>query len=131
MFDPNHYAHDQSYVPPINRPHAIDQWNDRTPAELSLVEAWKAAVPVHAPECDADSTRLYVPYDALLVERAGVLRTVLHNDGRIDLNGLSTCPSCEGLYDPLRSSGTCRWCDAPLPTQQTTGGVTLVRGGER
>jgi len=49
MFNVNHYTHDQSYVPPINRPHAIDQWTDRTPAELPLVDAWKEAIPVDAP----------------------------------------------------------------------------------
>jgi hypothetical protein len=129
MFNPNHYAHDQSYVPTINRPHAIDQWTARTPAELRLVEAWKTAIPVNAPECDADSTRLYVPYDVLLVERGGVLRTVLHNDGRIDTAGLSVCPGCEGLYDPLLTGASCRWCDGPLPSRRSTGGVTLVVGG--
>lgn len=127
MFD--QYTHDQSYVPPIKRPHAPDRWGERTPAEVSVEEAWKEAVPVHAPECDATSTRLYVPYDVLLVERAGMLRTVLHNDGRIDLEGLSACGSCEGLYDPLRVGGECRWCDAPLSARRTTGGVTLVTGG--
>jgi len=129
MFNVNHYTHDQSYVPPINRPHAIDQWTDRTPAELPLVDAWKEAIPGRRPECDADSTRLYVPYDALLIERGGVLRTVLHNDGRIDTDGLSVCPSCKGFYDPLHSDGDCRWCNAPLPSRRSTSGVTLVVGG--
>lgn len=129
MFE--HYAHNQSYVPPINYPHAPERWEERTPAEISLEEAWKEAVPVHAPECDATSTRLYVPYDVLLVERAGMLRTVLNNDGRINLEGLSACPSCEGLYDPLHADGTCGWCDALLPTRRTTGGVTLVSGGDQ
>jgi hypothetical protein len=126
-----HYTHAQSYVPSINRPHAPERWEERTPADISLAEAWKDAVPVHAPECDADSTRLYAPYDVLLVERAGTLRTVLYNDGRINPEGLAACPSCDGLYDPLQSSGTCRWCDAPLPTHRTAGGVTLVTGGDR
>jgi hypothetical protein len=131
MFDVNHYTHDQSYVPQINRPHAPEQWRTRTPAGLTLVEAWKQAVPIRAPDCDADSTRLYAPYDALLVERSGVLRTVLNNDGRVETDGLSTCPSCNGLYDPLRTEGSCRWCGAPLPSQRTTASVTLVRGGEQ
>jgi hypothetical protein len=129
MFNPNHYTHDQSYVPPINRPHAIDRWHERTPADVTLIEAWKEATPVHAPECEADSTRLYAPYNVLLVERAGVLRTVLHNDGQIDHSGLSECPHCDCVYDPLRSGDTCQWCDGPLPARRTTGGATLVLGG--
>lgn len=130
MFDSTHYTHDQSYVPHINRPHAVEQWTDRTPADIPLVDAWREAVPVHAPECNAHSTRLYVPYDALLVERAGLLRTVLHNDDRIDVDGLSICPNCNGLYDPVWSSSVCRWCGETLPDRRKTSGVTLVTGGE-
>jgi len=126
-----HYTHDESYVPPINRPHAPDMWEERTPAEISLVEGWKEAIPVHAPECNASYTRLYAPYDILFVVRDGFLRTELNNDGRIDLEGLSACPSCEDLIDPLRAEGTCPWCDTPLPNTQQTGGVTLVSGGEQ
>jgi len=124
-----HYTHDQSYVPPINRPHAPDMWQDRTPAEVSLEAAWRVAIPVHAPECNASHTRLYAPYDALFVVRGGVLRTVLNNDGRIDTEGLATCAGCDELVDPLRDD-ECPWCDSPLPAQQVTGGVTLVKGGD-
>ncbi|WP_200530886.1 hypothetical protein [Halorubrum sp. LN27] len=124
-----HYTHDESYVPPINEPHAYEQWEARTPAEISLEEGWRAAIPVHAPECNATFTRLYAPYNVLFVVRDGLLRTELNNDGRIDTEGLSTCPSCEELIDPLRAEGNCPWCDAVLPNRQTTGGVTLVTGG--
>jgi len=126
-----HYTHDQSYVPPINRPHAVEKWEARTPAEIPLEEGWKAAIPVRAPECNATFTRLYAPYNVLFVVRDGLLRTTLINDGRIDLEGLSVCPECDDLYDPLRASGTCPWCDATLPSQRTTGGVTLIAGGEQ
>lgn len=127
MFD--HYTHDESYVPPINRPHAPEMWEERTPAEISLEEGWKAAIPVRAPECNARFTRLYAPYNVLFVVRGGLLRTELINDGRIDTEGLSVCSACDELYDPLRASRTCPWCDAVLPDQRTTGGVTLVSGG--
>lgn len=129
MFD--HYTHDESYVPPINRPHAPDMWEDRTPAEISLEEGWKRAIPVRAPECNATFTRLYAPYDILFVVRDGLLRTELNNDGRIDLEGLSTCSECNDLYDPFRAGGTCPWCDAVLPSRRKTGGVELVVGGEQ
>lgn len=124
-----HYTHDQSYVPPIKRPHAPTQWQKRTPAEISLEAAWRAAIPVRAPKCNASFTRLYAPYDVLLVVRDGWLRTALPNDGRINTEGLATCASCEELVDPLRDD-ECPWCDTPLPARQATGGVTLVKGGD-
>jgi len=124
-----HYTHDKSYVPPINQPHAREMWEARTPAKKSLEEAWRAAIPVRAPECNATYTRLYAPYNMLFVVRDGLLRTELNNDGRIDTEGLSICPCCEELIDPLRAQGHCPWCKATLPSRQTTGGVTLVSGG--
>jgi hypothetical protein len=126
-----HYTHEQSYNPPIERPHAETRWTERTPAEPSLRDAWQAAIPVDAPDCDAETVRLYAPYDVLLVVRAGVLRTVLHaDDDRTDHAGLSPCEGCGDLVDPVRDA-RCPWCDAPLATMEVPGGVTLRRGDDR
>lgn len=125
-----HYTHEQSYVPTINKPHAIDQWNDRTPAEIPLIDAWRKSIPVAAPECDAETVRYYAPYDALLIVRAGVLRTVLISDNRTDFSGLSPCESCGELVDPLRAD-ECPWCEATLEVGNVPGGVVLRRGGDR
>lgn len=125
-----HYTHEQSYVPAINRPHAIEQWQGRTPAQLSLVDAWRKAIPVEAPECDAETVRLYAPYDVLLIDRGGVLRTVLYADDRTDLSGLSPCESCEELVDPVRAE-RCPWCGYHLDVVTASDGIVLRRGGER
>lgn len=108
-----HYTHRQSYVPPINRPHAVDRWHERTPAEISITDAWKTAVPVRAPETDADDVRLYAPYDILLIVRAGLLRTELHSDHRTDLSGLLPCTACGDPVDPVLTE-RCPWCDAAV-----------------
>jgi hypothetical protein len=107
-------------------PHAQDRWAERTPAEEPLSAAWEASVPVQVPAANATETRLYAPYDALLVYRHGLLRTVLLNDGRLECPGLDTCAACENLMDPIEDE-TCRWCGATTRTQGH-GGVTLTRG---
>lgn len=122
-----HYTHRQSYVPPIKQPHASEQWRDRTPAEVSVEEAWKAGVPVEAPECNAQDVRLYSPYDALLVLRAGLLRTVLLGTRRTDLSELAPCTECGDLVHSILSA-RCPWCDAVLD-EVTSGRVTLRREG--
>jgi len=124
-----HYTHRQSYVPPINRPHAVDRWHERTPAEVSLTEAWKAAVPVGAPETTADDVRLYAPYEMLLIVRAGLLRTELHRDHRTDLSGLLPCPECGDIVDPVLDE-QCPWCDATLD-RLCDGRVRISREGSR
>lgn len=123
-----HYTHQQSYVPPINHPHAPQQWRKRTPAEVAIEEAWKVAIPVRAPECDAQDVRLYAPYNALLLVRGGLLRTALISDHRTDLSGLLPCPECDDLVDPMRS-GTCPWCESPLE-QLECGHISVHIGGE-
>jgi len=125
---PVHYTHQQSYVPPINRPHAPKRWCERTPAEVSIEEAWKVAIPVSAPECQAQDVRLYAPYGMLLLVRGGLLRTALVSDHRTDLSGLLPCPECDDLVDPLRSDA-CPWCEATLE-QLKCGQVTVSLGGE-
>jgi hypothetical protein len=122
-----HYTHRQSYVPPINRPHAPEQWRKRTPAAVSIEDAWKVAIPVRAPECDAQDVRLYAPYDALLLVRGGLLRTALLSDHRTDLSGLLPCPECDDLVDPIRST-TCPWCECELEQLQC-GSVAVDLGG--
>ena len=109
-------------------PHAYDRWSERTPAEVSLEAAWEAAVSVEAPEADATEARLYPPYNALLVVRDGKLRTVLHNDGRIECSGLGTCDACGKLIDPL-AGATCPWCGGETSSERTLGRVTLTRRG--
>lgn len=123
-----HNTQRQSYVPPINRPHAPDQWRTRTPAEISIEEAWKVAIPVNAPECNAQDVRLYAPYDALLLVRGGLLRTVLVSDHRTDLSGLLPCPECDDLVDPLQAD-TCPWCDSQME-QLKCGNISLTIEGE-
>jgi len=107
-------------------PHAEDRWAERTPAEKPLSEAWAASVRVQAPAADADEARLYAPYNALLVSRCGVLRTVLHNDGRVECTALGTCSSCENVIDPIGDE-TCRWCGAETQTQGR-GRAAVTRG---
>ena len=127
MFD--HYTHDESYVPRINRPHAPEMWEARTPAEISLEEGWKAAIPVRAPECNARFTRLYAPYDVLFVVRDGLLRTELHSDHRTDLSGLLPCTACGDPVDPVLTE-RCPWCDAALD-QLGHGRVQVSRRGSQ
>lgn len=124
-----HYTRRQSYVPPINRPHAVDRWHERTPAEISIEEAWKAAFPVDAPQCNAEAVRLYAPYDMLLIVRAGVLRTELYSDHRTDVTGLFPCSECDDLVDPSRST-TCPWCGATLD-ELTAGRISITREESR
>lgn len=123
-----HYTHQRSYVPPINHPHAPEQWRKRTPADISIEEAWKVAIPVNAPECDAQDVRLYAPYNALLLVRGGLLRTALVSDYRTDLSGLGPCPECDDLVDPLRSD-TCPWCNSPLEKLEC-GPIRIDMGGK-
>ncbi|MBB6090852.1 hypothetical protein [Halobacterium salinarum] len=125
-----HYTHQQSYVPPINRPHAPEQWRKRTPAEIDIEAAWKLAIPVRAPECNAQDVRLYAPYDALLLVRGGLLRTALLSDHRTDLAGLFPCPSCDDLVDPIRSD-CCPWCDAVLEDVARSSIRVTKGGGQR
>lgn len=96
-------------------PHARDRWAERTPAEKPLTAAWAESLRVRAPAADADVVRLYAPYNALLILRDGTLRTVLHNDGRINCAALGVCASCENLVDPIEDN-MCRWCDAQVQT---------------
>lgn len=119
----------QSYAPPINYPHAYKRWSERTPAEVSIEEAWIRAIPVEAPECDAQDVRLYAPYDALLVVRGGVLRTVLLSDDRTDLSGLTPCSKCDDLIDPLRSE-ICPWCDTEVSGCLKSGEIAIDLGGD-
>lgn len=107
-------------------PHAKDRWAERTPAEEPLSEAWAASVCVRAPAAHADETRLYAPYNALLVYRQGMLRTVLHNDGRVECAALGTCSTCENVIDPIADE-TCRWCGAETQTEGR-GRVVVTRG---
>ena len=125
-----HYTYDQSYVPPINYPHAYKRWSERTPAEVSIKVAWMCAIPVEAPECDAQDVRLYAPYDALLIVRGGVLRTALLSDYRTDLSGLTPCSKCNDLIDPLRSE-TCPWCDTVVGGCLESGRIAINLGGDR
>lgn len=118
---------DQSYLPPITD-HAHARWQERTPADRPLEVAWRQATPVEAPAAGCDHARLYEPYDALLVVRAGWLRTVLHNDGRLETAGLVLCGACDDLVDPITDE-CCPWCDEPLPAVQQCGAITVVRGG--
>lgn len=106
--------------------HAEERWAERTAAEEPLSAAWEQSVPIQAPDADADECRLYAPYDALLVSRRGVLRTVLHNDGRVQTATLGCCSSCDNLLDPLADE-TCRWCGAETETHGH-GQVTITRG---
>jgi hypothetical protein len=107
-------------------PHADRRWAERTPAEPALSAAWDASVRVRAPAADADEVRLYAPYDALLVYRAGVLRTVLNNDGRLECPGLGACTACGNVVDPV-SGESCRWCGAETQTEGH-GRVAITRG---
>ncbi len=107
-------------------PHAEDRWTERTPAEKPLMAAWAESIHVRAPAADADVVRLYAPYNTLLVLRDGTLRTVLHNDGRIDCSALGVCASCENVIDPIEDK-TCRWCDSKVQTGGH-GQVKVTRG---
>jgi hypothetical protein len=108
--------------------HAQNRWTDRTQAEISVKEAWEQSVPVEAPEADSTATRLYPPYNALLVVKHATMTTVLSNDGRLDTSGLIDCPSCGDLVDPV-DDDTCPWCGAECVEEVRPGCVTLTQGG--
>lgn len=120
---------DQMYLPKIND-HARERWHQRTPADRPLENAWYAAKHVEAPAANCDHARLYEPDDALLIVRAGCLRTVLINDGRLQRDGLVMCEVCDDLVDPI-TDAECPWCGERQPAEQTCGRITVVRGGDR
>ncbi|NHN41830.1 hypothetical protein G9C85_09330 [Halorubellus sp. JP-L1] len=121
---------DQSHLPRI-KPHARTRWAERTPADRPLEVAWRQAQPVDAPAARCSYARLYQPYDALFIVRDGWLRTVLHNDGRLEKDGLVLCTTCDDLIDPIMHD-TCPTCDAEQPASQTSGRITITRrGGDR
>lgn len=120
---------DQTHLPPI-KPHARDRWNERTPADRPLEVAWRHAKPVEAPAARCSYARLYERYDALMLVRDGWLRTVLNNDGRLEMDGLVMCEACDDLVDPITET-ECPGCGEPQPAVQTCGQITVKRGGDR
>lgn len=120
---------DQTHLPTI-KPHARDRWQERTPADRPLENAWCKAKPVEAPAAWCTYARLYEPYDALMLVRDGYLRTVLRNDGRLEKDGLVMCEACDDLVDPI-SDDECPWCGTVQPTVRKCGAITVVRGGEQ
>lgn len=124
-----HNNFDQTYCPPI-KPHARERWQERTSADRPLEAAWRAAKPVEAPAARCAYARLYEPSDVLMLVRAGWLRTVLINDGRLERKGLVMCEGCDDLVDPI-SDEECPWCGNPQPAVQKCGRITVVRGDEQ
>lgn len=107
-------------------PHAEERWGERTPAQESLRAAWAGSVRVQVPGVDADETRLYAPYDALLVYRQGALRTVLNKKGWVGCPSLGECTACGNVIDPVVDE-VCRWCGTETETQGH-GRASLSRG---
>ncbi len=118
---------DQMHLPPITS-HAHERWHERTPADRPLEVAWRQATPVEAPAARCSYARLYERYDALMLVRDGWLRTVLHNDGRLRMDGLVMCDACDDLVDPITDI-ECPGCGAPQPAVLVCGQKTVVRGG--
>jgi hypothetical protein len=111
-------------------PHARTRWRERTRAGVSLRRAWQQAWTVSAPAADADFTRLFPPYDLLLIYRGGMLRTVMHNDGRIDAPRLVECPACDTVNDPFETR-TCRWCTCNADLETTCGAFDIKQEGDQ
>lgn len=119
----------QDTLPVTMSAHARQQWTKRTPADIPLETAWNRAVDVEAPEADSTHSRLYPPYNALLLVKHTTVTTVLHNDStRLNTPGLSDCPRCGDLVDPV-DHDTCPWCGADCAKTTRPGCVTLTRGG--
>jgi hypothetical protein len=118
----------QGAVPIRMSDHARDRWIKRTPADISLEAAWNQALDVEAPEADATAARLFPPYNALLLVRHANLTTVLYNhDHRLNTPGLTDCPRCGDLIDPVDYE-TCPWCGADCTRTARPGCVTITRG---
>ena len=118
----------QGAVPIRMSDHARDRWIKRTPADISLEAAWNQALDVEAPEADATAARLFPPYNALLLVKHANLTTVLYNhDHRLNTPGLTDCPRCGDLIDPVDYE-TCPWCGADCTRTARPGCVTITRG---
>lgn len=107
--------------------HAQAQWLDRTPAEISLKTAWEQSIDIEAPAADATATRLYPPYDTVIVCKHGTVTTVLNNDGRLDTRGFVDCPDCDKLVDPVFHD-ECPWCGCDREQTTQPGCITVTRG---
>ena len=119
----------QGTVPVTVSEHARDRWTERTPADVPLEAAWNQALDVEAPEADSTASRLFPPYNALLLVKHTTLTTVLHNhDHRLNTPGLSDCSRCGDLVDPV-DHDTCPWCGEDCVRTTRPGCVTLTRGG--
>ncbi|QRV16731.1 hypothetical protein JMJ58_07645 [Haloterrigena salifodinae] len=117
----------QTQLPITISEHAQEQWAKRTPAEISLKNAWEQSVAVEAPEADSTAARLYPPYNALLVVQHTTVATVLNNDGRLNTPDLVECAACGDLVDPLEGD-SCPWCGENRAETARPGRVTLTRG---
>lgn len=119
----------QGTVPVRVSEHAQEQWIDRMPADIPLEAAWNQALDVEAPEADSTAERLFPPYNALLLVKHTTLTTVLYNHAhRLNTPGLTDCPQCGDLVDPV-DHDTCPWCGADCAKTTQPGCVTLTRGG--
>ena len=117
----------QTQIPVTISEHAQEQWAKRTPAEISLKNAWEQSVAVEAPAADSTAARLYPPYNALLLVQHATVATVLNNDGRLNTPDLAECTACGNLIDPLEGD-TCPWCGEARVETARPGCVTLTRG---
>lgn len=97
------------------------QWLKRnTNRNIDIRTGWRLGVPVRAPDYDYNTARLYEPADILILERDGVMTTVLHSEN-IQLNDdhLVKCPCCgnrievDGVDtdDPEAIANACHWCN--------------------
>jgi hypothetical protein len=87
-------------------------------------QAWKESFEVEAPEVDG-KPYLYAPYDILIVERAGMLKTVLNAQRwRMSTPSCTKCEACDLLHPVFDEA--CRWCGHESDTV-SLGNMTIHR----
>ena len=99
--------------------HVQMQWWKRNPdRNVDIKTAWRRGVPIGLPNYDCDSARLYAPKSIAILERDGVMTTVLHSDP-IEINDdhLHICSHCGLRFEKEDSEeaeeDACHWCNEP------------------
>jgi hypothetical protein len=128
---PKYTTSDPYQRPPIQEPHAPNQWTERFPDhDVDIQTAWERGLPALAPLKDGEAFRLYPPENALLILRDGLLRTAIPANDTLVLpeEDLERCQQCGNAHEPLDTDETCPWCDATLKAGRSTGPITIRRG---